>query len=88
MQKLWPKDIMYVGGGMNIQNAFRALTRENIHWDRIDKAHIVVWTSGYNTVDAQAIEKYLMQFKVYLVGQEFDKVCGKTRTVYYHKEIL
>ncbi len=57
-----------------------------VHWDRKDKNHIIVWTSGYKTAECHEIERYLMDnFKMTCMSQKFDSLCGKTVSVFKHK---
>ena len=67
------------------KQAYQALTAANVHWDRKDAKHIVVFTSGYKCANCHNIEKYLMQAGMRIVSQEFDRMSGKTFSVYKHK---
>ena len=70
---------------MTNQEAYKELSDKHVHWDRKDSNHIIVWTNGYKTQDCHNIEKFLMQAGMFIVRQEFDKICGKTYSVYKHK---
>lgn len=67
------------------RQAYEWLTKNNVHWDRKDSSHIVVWTSGYKTMLCQTIERSLMTAGMRCVVREFDKHCGKTYSVYKHQ---
>lgn len=67
---------------MTNKEAYEGLTKANVHWDRVSEKEIVVWTSGYQTADCR---KYLMQAGMRVTTQEFDRICGRIRTVYRHK---
>lgn len=71
---------------MTNKQAYQALSNANVHWDRKDNNHIVVWTSGYKTQDAYNIEKFLNQAGMQCLEMRFDKICGKTQAVYKHKK--
>lgn len=70
---------------MTNQQAYQKLTDKNVHWDRKDSGHIIVWTSGYKTQDCHNIESFLMQAGMYIVKQDFDQMSGKTYSIYKHK---
>lgn len=70
------------------QQAYQELSAKHVHWDRKDATHIVVWTSGYKTNDCHEIEKFLMRAGMWATSQEYDQLCGKTRTVYCHRSDL
>ena len=70
---------------MTNQQAYEALSNSNVHWDRQDASHIVIWTSGYITADAMNIERFLRQAGMVAMSQDYDSVCGKTKTLYKHK---
>lgn len=67
------------------KKAYEVLIKNHVHWDRKDKNHIVVWTSGYITADCHTIEKFLMKAGMRAVDQKFDSMCGKTKTTFKHK---
>lgn len=70
---------------MTNQEAYKALSEANVHWDRKDASHIVVWTSGYKTEGMFEIEKFLMQAGMVCLSQDFDKQSGKTMSTFKHK---
>lgn len=66
------------------QQAYQALNDRHAFWDRKDKNHIWVATSGYKTAEAQEIEKMLMKAGMMAMKQKFDRMSGKTMTTYRH----
>lgn len=70
---------------MTNKQAYEILNKYYIHWSRKDAKHIIIWTSGYKTQEAHAIEALLRQAKMRIVEQEFDRMCGKTFSVFKHK---
>lgn len=70
---------------MTNQQAYEGLTKAHANWDRVSEKEIVVWTSGYVTADCHLVEEYLMQAGMFVTSQDYDTICGKTRTVYRHK---
>ncbi len=67
---------------LTAQEAYAALSANHVHWDGYDTNHIIVWTSGYITNEAHELERYLMTAGFRAVKQEFDKICGKTFTIF------
>lgn len=70
---------------MTNEEAYNQLNANNVHWNRKDKNHILVWVSGYMHMDCYEIEKFLLQAGMRLMKQEFDPICGKTVNVFKHK---
>lgn len=67
---------------LSVEAVLDSLTKNNVHWQRKPPNNIIVWTPGYKDSDCHAIEKYLLQARVYCIGQGFDEVCGKMYSVY------
>lgn len=66
------------------QQAYQQLSDNYVHWDRKDANHIIVWTSGYETADCHDIEEFLMRAGMRCCERKFDRMCGKTYSVYRH----
>lgn len=69
----------------NLQ-AYEALTEANYQWGRIDANTIYVWVTGYKTQDSYDLETFLRQAKMRCMSHDFDERCGKTKSVFKHKE--
>lgn len=71
---------------MTNKQAYEVLSKNNVHWDRKDATHIVVYTGGNMTSDVYTVAEFLKKAGMVAIDMEFDQVCGKTRTVYRHKK--
>lgn len=67
------------------QYAYNELTRVNAFWGRIDSNTIYIYTDGYLTQDCHNIESFMLANGFRSIEQNFDKYCGKTKTIYKHK---
>ena len=70
---------------MTNQQAYKILTENNFHWDRVSAKEIIVWTPGYKTAACFEIEEILMKAKMFALKRDFDEMCGKTYTIFKHK---
>jgi hypothetical protein len=73
---------------MSNQTAYQFLTDNHLQWGRKDSNHIFVWTSGYKTHFEDGhygVEKILMESGFRMISEEFDRICGKTIAIYWHK---
>lgn len=64
--------------------AYDWLNGMRAHWGRKSANEIFVWTSGYCTQDCHDLEEALMAFGFSAMSRDFDSLCGKTVTVYWH----
>lgn len=64
------------------QQAYDALSKAGLAWDRKDPKHIIVWTTGYLTEACRKVERFLSSARMQPVEQAYDGTIGKTKTVY------
>lgn len=67
----------------NKTEAYDYLTANHLQWGRQDATHIYVWELGYCV--RTETEEVLMALGFHKLSEEFDRVCGKTMSVYKHK---
>lgn len=68
-----------------LQKGYEYLTSIHAFWDRKDKNHIWVRTSGCLTADCHEIESNLMKFGFHAIDRKFDNHSSQTITIYKHK---
>ena len=70
---------------MKNPKVFEFLNKNHIHWDSMDYGQMVVWTSGYKTMEHYDIMRKLQEFGLICMREEWDKICGKTKGVYWYE---
>lgn len=62
------------------RTALRELSKKNVHFTRKNEDTWVYWTSGYKTMDHYTIGEYLHSMGFIVRTEDFDQICGKTRS--------
>lgn len=67
-------------------NKFRTLLKQlsdnNVHFTRSKDNEWIIYTSGYKTAEAYEINDLVNKMGGFCFKQDFDQICGKTRTFF------
>lgn len=64
------------------EQAFKALDKAKLFWDKTDFETIAVHTIGYRTMTCYSVERFLLMAGMVVARRSFDRLSGETITEY------